>query len=260
MKSSFSTFLQEGKTGYGIIHVEDLPVEEFVRAMKNLDKLDAVQKLDGANLRMGRDDKGKLYTSREQKGGRRFYELKDFPETSAFDGFKAAHAVIMKNATAFEECLSPGQELNIEVIFGSQPNTVFYGKDQLNYIGLLELVPGDDPSQDHTQKPLKELYAKLKDKITTVKTIGTDTWDGETYIRHPRLTDWKFTVSDHVPRSDIEDIDISTELRGLEKYLDQTNETAEALGKDLTNFEVLKDRSRDLTDERKTIDDKIRNE
>lgn len=228
--------------------------------MKNLHKLNAVQKLDGANLRTGRDSKGVLYTSREQKGGKRFYELKDFPDTSAFDGFKAAHAVIMKNSVSFEECLKPGQELNVEVIFGSQPNTVFYGKDQLNYIGLLELVPGDDPSQDHTQKPLHELYSKLKDKVTTVKTMGTDTWDGETYVRHPRLTDWKFTISDRVPKEDVDALDISTELKGLEKFLDQSNETAEALGRDLTNFEVMKDRSRDLTDERKAIEEKITND
>lgn len=257
---TFSKFLSEGKSGYGIIHVEDLPVEEFVRAMKNLGGLTAVQKLDGANLRTGLDDKGVLYTSREQKGGKRFYELKDFPDVSAFDGFKAAHAVILKNSVAFEETLKPGQELNIEVIYGSQPNTVFYGKDQLNYIGLLELVPGDDPSQDHTQKPLTELYKKLKDKITTVKTIATDSWDGETYSRHPRLTDWKFVVSDKVPAEDIKSIDISNELKSLERYLDQTNETAELLGKDFTNFEVLKDRSRDLTDERKSIEDKIYND
>lgn len=260
---SFSQFVileGKGKYGYGITHVEDLPVEEFIRFMKKLHSLEAVQKLDGANLVMGRDTKGALYSSREQKGGKRFYELADFPDVSAFDGFRAAHAVMKKNHVDFEEHLKPGQAVNCEIIYGAQPNTVFYGKDMLNYIGLLELQPGDDPSLDNSQKPLKELYKRLKDKTTTVKTNASDTFDGETMARAPRLTDWKFTISDPVPKDEIDAIDIKPELRGLEKFLDQANETAEALGRDLTNYEVLKDKSRDLTDERTSITEKLRSE
>lgn len=262
MKTAFKNFQPKLLTEafYGIIHVEDLPIEEFIRTIKNIHSFEAVQKLDGANLRAGLDTDGKLYTSREQKGGKRFYDISDFPEKSSFDGFKAAHAVVMKNDIAFKQCLTPGQEINLEVIYGSQPNTVFYGKDNLNYIGLLELLPGDDPSIEPNQKKLRELYAQLKDKITTVKTIASDTFDGETSARAPRITDWKFAVSDKVPNEQIDELDFSADIRKLEKFLDTANETAEAIGLDLTNFEVLKDKSRDLADERKALDDRIRDE
>lgn len=96
MKTKFTKFLTEGNNDYGITHLEDLDVETFIRSVERIHKLEAVQKLDGANLRGGLDEKGRLYSSREQKGGKRFYDQKDFPKNSAYDGFRAAHEVLKK--------------------------------------------------------------------------------------------------------------------------------------------------------------------
>src|SRR5574343_465869 len=137
--------LKEG-SDYGITHIEDLDIETFLRAVERLPELEAVQKLDGANLRVGIDESSEMFTSREQKGGKRFYKESDFPKSSAYDGFKAAHAVLEKAEGYLLEVLVPGEEINLEIIFGPQPNTVFYGKDNLNYIAFLEVLPGDDPS------------------------------------------------------------------------------------------------------------------
>lgn len=119
------SFLAEGSSDYSITHVEDLDIESFLRVIEKLHEFQAVQKLDGANLRVGLDEDGELFTSREQKGGRRFYRESDFPKNSAYDGFKAAHAVVEKAEGYFLEVLVPGESINLEIIYGPQPNTVF---------------------------------------------------------------------------------------------------------------------------------------
>ena len=261
MTIKFASFikLNEGSSDYGISHIEDLDVEAFINAIENIKDLDAVQKLDGANLRAGLDDRGNLYASREQKGGKRFYKQADFPKSSAYDGFRAAFEVLKQNEEAVKSVLSPGEAMNLEVIYGEQPNTVLYGKDNLSYLAILEMVLGDDPSIDPDQSKVNLLYKKFKTiGIIHVTTMASDTVDGKDIARAPKVTDWKVTKSD--PAVGHEKLDFSKELKDLKSFLKQDNKVAIKLGKDLSNFEVLKDRNPDLSDERKTLDEKIRNE
>lgn len=260
MKTKFSTFLTEGSNDYSITHLEDLDIEAFIRAIERLHKLEAVQKLDGANLRGGLDEKGRLYSSREQKGGKRFYDQKDFPRNSAYDGFRAAHEVLKKMEPQIEAILAPGESFNLEVIYGEQPNTVFYGKDGLNYLAILEMLPGDDPSHDPDQSKVQKLVSAMHGKTITVKTPRWETADGITMTQVPTVTDWKITKSDHVPHDSLKEIDFEDELADLKKMLETENETAKGLGKDLSNFEVLKDRSPKLADERKALEERIMSE
>ena len=259
MKSTFANFskiLSEGSSDYGIPHVEDLDLETFIRAIENLHELKAVQKLDGANLRAGIDQRGRLYASREQKGGRRFYKQSDFPKSSAYDAFRTAFEVLKQNEELVSEVMSPGEAINIEVIFGDQPNTVLYGKHNLCYLAILEMVVGDDPSIDPDQDKVEMLVKKFGNKIYHVETMVSDTSDGEQIARAPRVTDWKIITSDAVKSH--EKIDVSPKLNGLKELLKQSNKAAVKLGKDLSNFEVLKDRSRDLSNERDVLNEKIR--
>jgi hypothetical protein len=265
MKLNFKTyssksFLAEGTSDYGIAHLEDLDVEAFLRVIEKLHEFEAVQKLDGANLRVGLDEHGEMFTSREQKGGRRFYHESDFPKNSAYDGFKAAHAVCEKAEGYIMQVLVPGESVNLEIIYGPQPNTVFYGKDNMNYIAFLEVLPGDDPSIEPDQKKIKELLKLIGSKVFTVKTVFSDTTDGVTIVRSPLVTDWKFTESDYIPAHEIQKVDFKKELGSLKAYLKKENDAAKKVGKDLTNFELLKDRGRDLADERQIVADTIMTE
>lgn len=254
------SFLAEGSSDYSITHVEDLDIESFLRVIEKLHEFQAVQKLDGANLRVGLDEDGELFTSREQKGGRRFYRESDFPKNSAYDGFKAAHAVVEKAEGYFLEVLVPGESINLEIIYGPQPNTVFYGKDNLNYIALLEMLPGDDPSVEPDQSKLKQLDKLLDGKTFTVRTVFSDTTDGVTIVRVPNVSNWKFTVSDIVPSAEVKKVNFVKELGELKAFLRKENVVAKELGRDLTNFEVLKDRDRELTDEKTDVEDKVLND
>jgi hypothetical protein len=262
MKSNFKSYaskvlLTEGTSDYSITHLEDLDIEAFLRVIEKLHEFEAVQKLDGANLRVGLDDHGELYTSREQKGGKRFYNESDFPKSSAYDGFKTAHAVLEKAEGYFMEVLVPGESINLEILFGPQPNTVLYGKDNLNYIAFLEMLSGDDPSVEPDQKKIKDLMKRIGDKQFTVRTAISDTVDGVTIVKTPTVTTWKFSISDIVPREEVMKVNFVKELGALKTYLRQENPFARELGRDLTNFEVLKDRTRDLTNERQSVQDKI---
>ena len=259
-KSFTKSFLIEGTSDYSIVHLEDMDIEAFLRVIEKLHEMQAVQKLDGANLRIGLDEDGELFTSREQKGGRRFYKESDFPRNSAYDGFKAAHAVLEKAEGYFAQVLVPGESINLEIIYGPQPNTVFYGKDNLNYIALLEMLPGDDPSVEPDQNKIKEIMKLLNNKIFTVRTVFSDTTDGVTIVRTPNVSDWKFTVSDVVPSSEIKNVNFVKELGALKAYLKAENEVARGAGRDLTNFEIIKDRTRDLADERESVEGKILND
>lgn len=259
MKTSFKTLL-EGAPDYHVKHVEDLDVETFIRVIERVHELDAVQKLDGANLRGGIDEDAKLYTSREQKGGKRFYSLKDFPKRSAFDGFRAAHAVLEQVEHVIKDIVAPGEAFNMEVIYGEQPNTVLYGKDRLNYLAILEMVPGDDPTIDPDQRKTKQLIEALNDHVITVDTLAHETHDGSVIVSAPKITDWKIVGSDKISKHDLEELDFSEELGNLKKFLETDNEVARKEGKILTNFEVLKDKSPKLSEERKKVDEKIRND
>ena len=254
----FSSFINlfEGQE-FGITHIEDLGTEIFVRMISNIKNLTAVQKLDGANLVAGIDTQGKLYTSREQKGGDRYYKVSDYPSTSTYDGFRAAAAVLDKLTPKIHQVLSPGEAVNIEVLFGEQPNTVFYGLNNLNYIAFLEMIPGDDPSIDPNQDNIDKLVEICGDEQITVKTDKFDTTDGQTLVKVPTVSQWKITKSDSVSSEDLNSLNFTPELTKLKSYLKSENSLAKKQGKHLTNFEVTTDRSKDLTDERTKIEKEI---
>ena len=261
MKTNFLSYLKESvSVGYGIPHIEDLDTEIFIRMMENLSSLKAVQKLDGANLRLGIDSKNEIFTTREQKGGERFYSEKDFSNHTSNDGFRAAHLVIEKAQNYFLETLRTGECINLEILYGSQPNTVIYGKDGVNYIVLLEMVQGDDPSIIPDQSKIKDLYKKLKSQTFTVKSIRSDSVDGIQITKVPEVSNWKFSISDEVSVDIFNDLDIESSLKSLKNYLDTENEFAESQGAHLTNFEVLKEKSRIYTDEKKAINDRVLND
>lgn len=262
MKTKFSNFkkLFEGTADYGITHIEDLDVESFIRAVERLHKLEAVQKLDGANLRGGLDEKGRVYSSREQKGGKRFYSQKDFPKNSAYDGFRAAHEVLIKMTPELESILAPGEAFNMEVIYGDQPNTVFYGKEGFNYLAILEMLPGDDPTHEPDQSKVSKIVDYMNGRTFTVKTDRSETHDGVNLVRSPTVTDWKITKSDHVSRDEIKEFNFEDEIASLKKLLDRENDFADSIGKNMTNFEVIKDRNPKLSDEKDRILQQIMDE
>lgn len=255
MKLNFSAFNK--KFNYGIPHIEDLDVSTFIKNLENLKNLIATQKIDGSNLIVGIDSNNKLYTTRENKGGLRFYNVKDFPKTSAYDGFKTAHAVLTTVEKEIKEYLTPGSALNLEILFGEQPNTVLYGKDNLNYIVILESIPGEDPSVIPDQTIIDKLLQSIPKKPIIVKTLVSDTTDGITIVRAPKISTWKIIKADEISKEDISSIKIDNDINNLKKFLNINNKFAKTLGLDKTNYEVLIDKNKKLLEEKKILEEII---
>lgn len=263
MKPSFKSLVIRSKVllkedAYGIAHLEDLPIEQFVRMLKELPKLRCVQKLDGANLVAGVDVQGNFYTSREQKGGKRFYKVTDFPKRPAYDGFKTAHAALEQAKEAFCKIVKPGMAISCEVIYGDQPNTVIYGKGNLSYLAFLEPVPGDDPTHQLNYGLAKLLTDALKDTQVSTNIEAADTTDGITFVKLPKPMRWGFTRSDVVAPEDIARVDFQDNLKALETFLERPSGGAEDVGIEMTNYEVIKDKGQKLADVRKALNEKIR--
>ena len=87
---TLQTLLQEG-----IAHLEDLPVQRFIKTVETLKDKIITEKLDGSNLWFGFDPKG-FFTSREGKSSKtaRFYSVSDYAPVAAYNGFRAAHLAL----------------------------------------------------------------------------------------------------------------------------------------------------------------------
>lgn len=148
-----------------IVHVEDLPIDEFLTVMRNMGMMVAQEKLDGANLWVGLDDDGKFFTSREGKrsNSERRYAESEWPKVSAFNQFRAAHAALATKEQELRRVLRPGDMVEAEVLFGRQPNSVTYGANGKSYIAFLRSV-NDTPDEiaDQLSSTLANLQADAK--------------------------------------------------------------------------------------------------
>jgi hypothetical protein len=224
-----------------IQYIEDLDAPDFIAAIKNIHKCIAMEKLDGTALTFGLDDDGQFYTTRSGKGStdKMFYKASDWGISAASNGFKASHAALKKHVDLIKDVMSPGEAMDIEIMFGRQPNTIVYGLDGYNYIAFLKSTPGTNKSLKVSQKKVKTLYAKFKDVKSDVRTINVDTTDGESLIQSSTVTNWKFTTPEFIDANHFVDDDVNKEIAKLEKYLGLKNkEMSELLHKDVTNFEA----------------------
>src|SRR5574343_628072 len=108
----------------GITHIDDLPMDKFVELLGRLKSMSFTEKLDGSNLWLGLDDSGKMYTSREGKrtNAERVYSPDDWNLNSANNQFKAAHSALVKVEDKIKKVMKPGNQVELEVLFGAQPN------------------------------------------------------------------------------------------------------------------------------------------
>jgi hypothetical protein len=257
MKTTFKQYVKHLQEG--IDHLEDLPVEDFINSIKNIHKMNATDKLDGVNLWFGMDDAGNFFTSREGKNrkGNRFYTQEDFKEVSAHNGMRAAHEALMKNSDSLKSTMKPNDMIEIEVLYGKQPNSIVYGKDNLNYIAFLRSIKTPQNSADFKQDAYKDVHAILNNVKTTVKTPVVATIDGKTLSTSEQVTDWKFVTATVLSSKDMSHLDLSGDIEKLQAYLDKGNQLATDMGESLSNWEVLKSKKRDLSDEKKKIQDVI---
>jgi hypothetical protein len=216
----------------GIVHLEDLAIGDFVRAVTNIAKMHASEKLDGANLWFGLDLENKLFTSRAGKNklADNIYNEKDYPYFAANNGFRSAHAALKSQEDNIKQVLRPGDTVEIEVLYGRQPNAVTYGAGGKNYIAFLR---GVGTTQDVI---VDQLANRLTNVTTTVKVQIVDTADGENLKLEPADITFQFVGAQKIDTAHLKTTDVSIQLRKLQSFLQAK---AELDGKDITNFNLI---------------------
>ena len=252
----------------GITHIEDLGVSEFIAKIENLSNLIISEKLDGANLWTGFDVNGKFYTTRagKKKNAKFFYSIDDYPNISAYSGFKAAHLALDKIKNKLKKSIKNGEAVEIEILFGRQPNAVTYGIDGKSYIAFIRPVQGDGESivsEDSIEELSKDLEG---DTITVMADILTSD-DGEKLKSEKISIDWKIVKTQTLDSKELKHINLSKEIKEFKKYLSTSNDDAAAFGLNLTNAEVLglsltkvpKDKREELKAIRQAVADTVLN-
>jgi len=204
------------QTNMGIAHLEDLPLGEFIHVVKNIGSMHASEKLDGANLWMGLDEQGKLFTSRQgkRKGAKNFYSEAEYPYFAAYNGFRAAQAAFEEKIEDVKRIMQPGQTVECEVLFGRQPNAVTYGADDKSYIAFLRGVDGTpDIVAD-------QLSTSLGGQSVTVRVKIVDTTDGEDLELVDTDVTYQFTGAQQIPTEKLKDVDLNKQVEELEKFLE----------------------------------------
>ena len=216
----------------GIDHIEALPIDEFLHAVENLTDFIASEKLDGANMIFGFDEDDKFYTSREAKRGGRFYNVEDWEDKAAGNGFKSAHAALQKVAPLIRTVLKRGDAVECEILFGRQPNAIVYGS---SYIAFLRMIVGDTKEQPNQGK-IKRLTSSMEGEVISVSTTHITTDDGVKIKKEKVDHTWRFTSTSFIDAHHFKKVNVDTELADLRKFLGTLN-PAGKMG--LTNGEIM---------------------
>lgn len=202
----------------GITHIEDLSTDKFIDTVEKLKDKIVTEKMDGANLWFGVDEKG-LYTSREGKNKNqpRFYSVEDYPIVANYNGFRAAHLAFESVKDIIEDVLSVGDSVETEILFGKQPNTVTYGASGMNYIVILRGISVNDDK-------VAKLTKRLDDRVVEVESIIVSSDDGDTLKKDEEEVAWKFTDVKPIDSSKIISNDALNLLSDMKAFLKKKNE------------------------------------
>lgn len=212
----------------GITHLDDLPMSKFLEVLGRLKSMSFTEKLDGSNLWVGRDDQGKLYTSREGKRTKaeRMYSPDQWNAVGGNNAFKAAHTALLKVEDKLKKTIGTDQGVNLEVLFGSQPNTVDYGDEGKNMIAVLSSIPGT-PAE--VAQAVSDAL-KGTDVDINVSLLASD--DGERIKEVPTVTTFKFTTPKKLDAAKLEDQKFHEEVKKLTDFLAQKSSVG------MTNLEL----------------------
>jgi hypothetical protein len=236
----------------GITHLEDLPLDEFIRTVETLKDKIITEKLDGANLWFGLDENG-LFTSREGKTPKnsRFYSVSDYAMVAAYNGFRAAHLALEAVEPIIRKYFQQGDTAEIEVLFGRQPNTVPYGVNDKNFIVILRAV------NDTPDERIQKLANALQNKVVTVKSTVISSPDGEQLQQEDVKMKWEFTKTTPINTKQVNTKEAMKLLSELKMYLKQKNnvlpEMTNAQVAELKLSSVPKDQREEAKKERERV-------
>lgn len=127
--------------------------------------------------------------------------------------------------------MQPNQMVEMEILYGRQPNAVTYGADDKSYIAFLRGVEGTpDVIAD-------QLTTTLGGQTVKVNVEIVDTTDGENLEIQSKDITWQFTGAQRVDPSKLKDLDLEKHLTALEAYLN--DKAGLESSPELTNMQLL---------------------
>ena len=220
----------------GIAHIEDLDVEDFIDWVKDFynDHIIAVQKLDGTfNLSILKDEEG-IKFARLAKGQDEPFTAEDLPKTPIYNALRGA-CYVLENPEVeeiFNKYLDEGDAVDIEVLYGDQPNTIRYNLKH-NYLALLRFIRGK--TGEEAEKILDDLADQLKNlEVTISNTVYYYDWEKEEISSKIQEETWRFTKPEILDKL-ANKLDFSSDLERLEVWLKAKNPIIPSL----SNLEVM---------------------
>lgn len=198
----------------GVSHLEDLPIDQFLDKVSNLERFVASEKLDGANLWFGIDNEGDFYTSREGKSSTadRKFHSRDWPDVTSSNAFRGAHKALSQAKKLIEKYIKPGMAVEVEVIKGSPKST----------ISFLRGVKGDS-GKVVSDANLDKLADMLSGMSISVRSEEFDTPDGQQLVKSYTTQTWTF---DRPKKLEVKAGKVRAMVADLEHFLKEPNEAA----------------------------------
>ena len=236
--SSFKNYFKYQKTPIklgSIQHFEDVPLKDIMFFCEHPSDFVITEKLDGTSFDFGIDSEGLFFTSRYTKGNtNKIYDPVDWGESGASNVFRSAHNVLAQYVESFKKYLQPDVVVSVEILYGVQSNVVIYGKDDLSYIAILDVVgySGD------TQKLISNIISAVNNKIITINDNVLFSSDGKTLQHKSLISKWKLIKSPTVDIKEITNLKYKSIYDELKKYLDDNNEVLHSYAAEITNLDV----------------------
>jgi hypothetical protein len=164
-----------------IKHFENLSEKDFNFFLDHISEFIVSEKIDGYNLLFGRDEKG-FFTSRETRGGKRYYHEHEYPLNYATSYQRSAHKALEYHySISGKNILHVGDLFEVEILYGKLPNVVLYD-GHTNQCILLRKIAGLTEIHDLTwfnskqvigfQITIPIIAADLSKRLVSIE----DTW------------------------------------------------------------------------------------
>ena len=241
--------LTEGGLGGHMLHPSDIDSkEEFIEFFDKFlaGELTATEKVDGFNLFVGYNDKGKVVAARNPneepfEDVEQRFRLSHGGRPGFLGGFKAIKSVLerlpndkRKEFELIDEDSKPKNFINLEIIYGPQPNIVPYSEDT-NFIVFHNLSgTKENGYRTDVDGDVKSILTKLANKAKTAASVQTEVEYVKEDIKRklaPKSSFWKFKgpikfTGDQIKKM-ISDPQIQSEWNRMKKELKDFEGTPE---------------------------------
>lgn len=151
-------------------HLADLNLtfEQTIRLIQNMPNWCILEKIDGTHMSFGFDDHGNFFT---RTYGNPVYDETHYPEHPFNNPHRAAHVVLDHICDRLWRVMGNNSEVEIEVVYSAQPNTIKY---TYNCVVYLKILNGDF---DIHQLPTRWPGGAPADKIYYTKFMPSNRWE-----------------------------------------------------------------------------------